>query len=220
MQKLLTKLIDLIYENSCLICNEPSKAALVCNSCEDDFTPRKENNFKKLKGITVYSWGVYGGKLREGIISLKAGKKKLASYFSTKLIYFWKSLPNEINNNEYLVIPVPSHKKRIKERSYCQTSLIAFEFAQKLGLNYSKEVITRAKETLFMNGLEDINERIQNIKDAFKITNAELKEKNLLIIDDIVTSGSTMDEIAKTIHKKYPDIKLTGLTIASGDKYN
>lgn len=220
VKNLLSKIVSLIYENSCLICNQSSGAALVCKACEKEFVERKENYIKNFDKFTAYSWALYDGKLRTGILELKAGKKKLANYFTEKLINFWNKVPEKIKNKDYLVIPVPSHKKRIKERGYCQSSLIANKFAESLRMKFSNYLIRRIKETKYMNSLKDINERQENIQNAFNISEQNIDVKNILIVDDILTSGSTMCEIAKLIHTKYPNMNLIGLTIASGDKYD
>ena len=70
-----------------------------------------------------------------------------------------------------------------------------------------------------MNKLNS-NERAANINGAFKIINSLDGEKNIILLDDILTTGSTMCEIAKTIHKDYPNINLVGLTIAAGDTWD
>ena len=220
MKNLLSKIVSLIYENSCLICNQSSGVALVCKACEKEFVERKENYIKIFDKVTAYSWALYDGKLRTGILELKAGKKKLANYFGEKLVNFWNKIPEKIKNTDYMVIPVPSHKKRIKERGYCQSSLIASKFAESFGMKFSNGLVRRIKETKYMNSLKDINERQENIKNAFDISKQDIEVKNILIIDDILTSGSTLCELAKTIHAKYPDINLTALTIASGDTYD
>ena len=218
MFKLLKSLAGLLYENSCLICNKGTKDLTVCKVCEKDFKERNENSTKYLELITVYSFGYYESKLRQGIINLKNGKKDLAKYFAEILTMFWKK-SNNIKQNDYLVIPVPSHKKRIKERGYCQASLIGEEFAQQLNYDFSNKFVIREKETAFMNSLENITERKKNIKNAFKVIKNNKSLNNILIIDDILTSGNTMCEIAKTIKQLYPDVNLVGLTIASGDTY-
>ena len=211
------KLLNLLYESSCLTCHATS-TEFICNTCKDSFIIRSKNNYiKQFPKLKVYSWGVYEGKLREGIISLKNGKKKLSIYFGDILISFWQKLP-EFNQCNYIVIPVPSHKSRIKERGYCQTSLIAKRFADKLNLLYSDKLVKRIKHTKHMNNLNNIFERQENVKEAFKAS--QIQSSRLLIIDDILTSGSTMCEVAKTIHETNPNIKITGLTIASGDTYN
>lgn len=219
MYQVITKIIDLIYENSCAICGSSSKTSMVCKSCEASFIKR-EHDFKRFKEINVYSWGFYDGKLRDGIIKLKSGKKKLATYFSKILADFWTAT-HEDKSKDCLVIPIPSHKKRIKERGYCQSSLIAKSFAEHTGKGFSNNLIIRTKETKYMNSLNNLNERIENIQNAFNITKPIIQEiKNILIIDDILTSGSTICEVAKIIKRAYLEINLTGLTVASGDTYN
>lgn len=220
MYKFLTKLVDLIYENACLICDEPSKNLEICSNCEKSFQDRKNNYLKIFPEITVYSWGLYDGKLRDGILKLKGGKKRVASCLVKKLYDFWSWLPTETKDTDYLVIPIPSHKKRIKERGYCQATLIAQEFASKAGKVFSSNLVIRKKETSLMNNLKNVKERKNNIRDAFSVIGQEPREKNILIIDDILTSGSTICELARTIREKYTQINLVGLTVASGDTYN
>ena len=70
-----------------------------------------------------------------------------------------------------------------------------------------------------MNSLNDINERKENIKNAFEVINP-IYAKDILVIDDILTSGSTLCEIAKTIHKNNPNANILGLTVSAGDRYN
>ena len=223
MLKFFEKFIDSLYDDTCLICNKVSHKTVVCRACEESFNIRGPNQMRKnLQGITVYSWGIYEGSLRDGILKLKGGKRNLAEFFTKKLTAFWTKLPKEITSKDFTVIPVPSHKKRIKERGYCQTTLIADLLSKQIGYNFRNNIVIRTKETKYMNALNNINERIQNIQDAFKVTSdfSEENVKNILVIDDIVTSGSTMNELVKTIQKQNQGINLVGLTIASGDTYN
>lgn len=219
MNNLIKKLFVLLYDNQCLICKEVFEGHFVCKNCEMDFKERKTNHSKYFGALSVYSWAYYEGKLRDGIIKLKNGEKKLVNYFCSKLVDFWGEIKKEILNNEHLVIPTPSHKNRIKERGYCQSSLICKEFAKILKLNFSSKFISRIKDTKHMNSLQNVNDRFLNIKDAFKVIGPKPRENNLIIIDDILTSGSTICELARTIHCVYPELNIVGLTIASGDTY-
>ena len=142
---------------------------------------------------------------------------QLAKYFANQLIGFWRKINTRIDN--LLVIPVPSHKNRIKERGYCQTSLIAMQFAQSLDLRFSNDLVIRNKETVFMNKMNNIEDRKRNIKEAFKLKENIKERGNILIIDDILTSGSTICELARVIKEKYFYVNLAGLTVASGDKF-
>lgn len=214
MINIFKKLINLLYENSCVLCKNNCKDLIFCSECENKLEKRKELYKKTFDEISVYSWGFYDGNLRDSIISLKNGKKKSAKFFGLKLSSFWKTL--NLDSNDYLVIPVPSHKKRNKERGYCQTELIAKEFSSNLNFRFSNNHLIREKETLFMNKL-NLNERIENIKSAFKLVNSFDEEKNIILVDDILTTGSTLCEIAKIIHSKKSNINIIGLTIAAGD---
>ena len=194
----------------------------MCQECLISFKIRnKENQVKYFDEIVVCSWGIYEGKLRDAIIALKNGEKKLCKYFSRILVNFWL---NELGNysasyDDYIVVSVPSHKKRIKERGYCQTTLIAQQFAAECKVPFLKEFVVRKKYTAFMNKQLNIQERRLNIYGAFEALKMP-EVKNILVIDDILTSGSTLCELARAIYKKNKNVNLIGLTIASGDRFN
>jgi ComF family protein len=192
---------------------------MVCKNCENSFIERKHNYIKRFGELTVYSWGLYAGSLRQGILNLKSGRKELVQYFGKKIIEFWDSVPEKINADKIIVTPVPSHYLRVKERGYCQSVLLAKYVSKWLRSEYTDKLITRVKLTKKMNSLNCLEERITNINDAFKANNYTHSKKNILIVDDILTSGSTLREIAKTIKNKYEGLNLIGLTIASGDIY-
>lgn len=218
MFKIIDLITNILFERICLTCIRESNLKPICNSCENEYVERR-NYCRELKNIVVFSWGMYDGKLREAILKFKTGKKELSKYFSYKLLNFWKQINPAIRDIEYLVLPVPSHKKRKAERGYCQSTILANEFAKEVKKNFSADLVIRVKNTQHMNKLNNIKERTENIKDAFKITNGNLKEKYILIIDDILTSGCTLQELAKTITDIYPEKIIYGLTIASGDTY-
>ena len=222
MKRILNYLSNLIFENICFACKKQSGNDLICKKCESEYRYREKNNYiKHLPNIEVFSFGYYEGSLRETILALKSGKRKLADFFALKLFNFWQQVTSEkIQKTNFLVIPVPSHKKRIRERGFCQTSLISKHFSKMTGYKYTDGFVIRRKETKYMNSLGTLRERVENIKNAFELLDFIPEKKSILIVDDIVTSGNTMTEIAKTIKTKYPDLILYGLTIASGDQFN
>ncbi len=97
-----------------------------------------------------------------------------------------------------LITAVPLNKKRQKERGYNQAEILAKPVAMKMGISYSSKVIQRIKHTNSQVGLS-IQERQNNVADAFLATPALVKSKNVLIIDDVATTGSTMDACAKAL---------------------
>jgi ComF family protein len=89
------------------------------------------------------------------------------------------------------VIPVPLGKKRLRDRGYNQVSIIAFPLALKLGLNYLPRGLVRIRETESQVGL-NVKERNENVKNAFLANSRHVAGKNILLIDDVATTGATL----------------------------
>lgn len=213
MQKLLTRISNLIFYNICHICEKKSES-LICINCENKFEPLSYK--RNLKDLTIFSWGAYRKTLRLAILKLKNGDKELALPFSNILANYWLKICDSLDFSNPLIIPVPSHKKRVLKRGFCQTTLIATEFAKITNLKIHTGLISRIKNTKPMNDLSDLNEREINIKDAFFIEKS-FNTKNVLLVDDILTSGTTLSEMTKLIKLNNPESKVVGLTIATGD---
>ena len=104
-----------------------------------------------------------------------------------------------------LLIPVPLHKKRLKERGYNQSELLAKEISSALEIPLNCEVLEKVKYTLPQFNLNE-KERMENIRGAFELKNIELiKGKKLLIIDDIFTTGITVHEVCRVLRKGKPE---------------
>ena len=113
-----------------------------------------------------------------------------------------------------LLMPVPLHVDRIKERGYNQTSLIFQEWVNKNSLKW-EEPLSRIKATT-PQWLLRRRERRQNIKGAFIITRPEIvKGRHIIVVDDIITSGATLDECAATL-KSAGALSVGGLALAGG----
>jgi len=113
-----------------------------------------------------------------------------------------------------IVVPVPLHADRLRERGFNQTTIIFKPWAAKQGLSW-EEALERIRPTIPQWELS-LEERRKNSKGAFKVTRPELIDGNkILLVDDIYTSGVTMDECAKML-KKAGAAKVTGLALASG----
>lgn len=112
------------------------------------------------------------------------------------------------------VVPVPLHADRLRERGFNQTALIFKPWALRHKLVWAEALIrTRATAPQWELTLK---ERRQNIKGAFSITRPELvKGKTILLVDDIFTSGLTMDECARVL-KQAGAVRVKGLALASG----
>ena len=93
------------------------------------------------------------------------------------------------------LIPVPMYKKKERLRGYNQASVLAKAIGKELNIPVRDDLILRTRNTVPMKKLDEKGRRI-NLKKAFKVTSNDVKLKSIIIIDDIYTTGSTIDEIA------------------------
>lgn len=199
MIKFLSQLLDLIYKKRCYFCRSTDSGNLMCENCFEsiEFLPCKI--FRNINGCQVFCASVYKDNLQKLIRGLKYHNKKELAYFQAKLMYeYWKKLT--VSEKEFVIVPVPLHCTREKQRGYNHMLLVAQEFAKLAGENYIVEnnLIKRIKNTKPQYKLSKA-QREQNLKNAFEITKNcdKYKNKNILIFDDILTTGSTLEEMIK-----------------------
>jgi competence protein ComFC len=178
--------IQLINFHFCASCGKKiSIKRVVCNGCAE--TPV----FFK----AVSSWGKYEGALREAIHSLKyKNNLGLGDFFGNQMIQLLKELDWDFN----MVVPVPISKERLKERSYNQSALISRPIARYFKCEHSSNALTRTKDT----GSQIQRSRIDRnlaLEGAFCANPAKLKGRNVLLVDDIITTGATVNHCAAAL---------------------
>lgn len=97
------------------------------------------------------------------------------------------------------LIAVPLHASRLRERGYNQSHELGKILASRLGIPLQSEAVVRVRETCQQTGL-DAKQRRQNIRGAFAVV-APIEYKHVAIIDDVVTTGSTVNELARVLKK-------------------
>jgi competence protein ComFC len=205
------KVIDWLYPPSCCSCWKIGK--LVCDDCFSSIQTPDVNTCKlcgeslKKPGVclrcrtnpphfhSLRSLGYFTGSLRDAVHSLKYQRNLgLGEFFSIPLAQVIQRERWQID----LITAVPLNKKRRKERGYNQAEILARPVAKKMGISYSSNLIQRIKHTNSQVGLS-LQERQNNVVNAFLAVPALVKSKNVLIIDDVATTGSTMDACAKAL---------------------
>jgi ComF family protein len=100
-----------------------------------------------------------------------------------------------------IIINIPMYKKKEIQRGYNQSALIACEAARLLEKPYYKDILEKTIDTSPQSELNRAK-RLNNIRNAFTIANTEkIINKKILIIDDIITTGATVDECSKVLKK-------------------
>lgn len=237
-------LVNLLYPPLCGICNKKlltgqEAALLICKDCLAKIKKNPPPHCKKcgrsLCGLTdnietcwecfdrnfyfERSWSgfFYEGVVKEALHLLKySGKIFLSNLFSNLLIQFLK------NNIEILegidgVISVPLHSVKLREREFNQAHILVEVITKEFKLKDLSRCLKRTKVTRPQSEL-DKKERFNNVKGTFEIpvsTYEVVCGKNILIVDDIFTTGATLNECARVL-KKAGVKKIRCLTFARG----
>ncbi len=181
--------------------NLPDKIYL-CKYCPEKI------NFRKARSIADYD-SVVG----EAIRLLKYhGKVVMAKRLAELMV---DALPNLFLIEDYdLIIPVPIHKKRYIKRGYNQVEVIGRIFSQKVGIPLESQSLMKIKDTPSQTVI-GISDRIDNVRGSFGVVDTtKLKGKRILLIDDIMTTGATVNECSKVLTNKGKTSYIDVFTIA------
>ena len=206
IRKLLEGLTEVVYpiENYCIVC-EDDDCFGICDNCKKSI-----KIINKVYQDEVISYGYYGGILKDLILKFKYKNNFTAGDILAGFLaeYILKNLKYK----EYIITYIPLSKKSKKIRGFNQCEYIAKKIARNLSIEVL-EVLIKHKETKEQKRLKK-EERFENIKDAFKIKKGiDLKNCNIILIDDVTTTGATLQEAYKLLKKfEIKDIKL--LTLA------
>ncbi|MDP3892653.1 ComF family protein, partial [Nocardioides sp.] len=118
--------------------------------------------------------------------------------------------------NGWVVVPIPLGAKRMRQRGFNQAALIAEIFAEHFSLVVEKEGFVRQKETRPQSEMENLESRLENARNCFKVTAPEkFSGRNIILIDDVSTSGATFLEAAESL-KKSGAKKIVALAAVKG----
>lgn len=154
----------------------------------------------------------YEGKIREMIIDYKFNEKSYIYITFVKILLKSKKMLENIKNYDTM-IPVPISGKRYKKRGYNQSYLLAKEICKYTNLNLEKDCLYKIKNNVEQSSLNGF-ERQENIKGAYELRNMQiLNNKKILLLDDVYTTGATVNECARILSKANPS-KIGVFTVA------
>ena len=104
--------------------------------------------------------------------------------------------------DNFLIVPVPLHRRRLTWRGFNQSEIIAKKIAEEFKIDFSNKNLVRILNTSPQIQMQDAKQREENIKNAFTCKNPkEIKNKIIILIDDIITTGATLEECARVLKK-------------------
>ncbi|MCL2634164.1 MAG: double zinc ribbon domain-containing protein [Oscillospiraceae bacterium] len=178
--------LDVLYPNRCPFCNEIiTYNAYWCNSCIDNYEFHKNDS----DNIAVFE---YTEKIKPFIFSIKEGGNGYAVSAAAKLIY------DILDINIDLITCIPASKHRIKISGYNPPALVAEELGQLMNIPCDVKLLKKIRNTETQKDLT-AEERRENLKGAFTVTKNHKIAKNILLIDDVRATGSTLEEAAEIL---------------------
>jgi competence protein ComFC len=144
------------------------------------------------------SWAIYKSEVRQAIHRLKYRRNMaLGQILAVQIIAQLKNLEWPVE----IVTPVPLGLARLAERGYNQASLIAKPVALYFRLPFETNIVKRQKETKSQVEMSSFALRRENVAGAFSADNSKVEGKKILLIDDVTTSGATMNACAKALRE-------------------
>ncbi len=184
----------------CPGCGKPQASGILCPVCRQRQT--------EIDGIR--SPFRFAEVIREAIHQLKYRNLKAISPCLAGLLadYLQSSpLPGEA------LVPVPLHPRRLRERGYNQSSFLARELGKLINLPVIEDGLVRVKEAQPQVRTATVEDRRKNVTDAFKCQNGKVRGKQIILIDDVCTSGATLESCASAL-KSEGVTSVWGLTLA------
>jgi len=199
----------LYHDLFCPVCLKkmPQNQIKPCKSCQN------KTNLLFLKAALPYENYL----IKEAIHRFKYQGIKSLSYPLTE--WLLKSLKQNkycLENKNWELIPVPLHNKKIKQRGFNQAQILAEIISQRLDLPVNTEILFRTIDNPAQANISDMTLRKNNVKDIFLVKDSsKIKNKSILLIDDVFTTGATLEEAAKIL-KEAGAQSVAGLVIAKG----
>ena len=186
-------------EEICDICGSPLRKNSRCEKCVT--TSQSPDKIRSL--------GPYRGILRNYILAMKFKRDLgLPELILPDLV----ALMERSNFSFDYLIPVPLSKKRLKQRGYNQVAVWGVPLGKMIGSPLNTTILTQNKETTSQVSLS-ADERWKNIHGAFSVNTDQIRGKNIVILDDVITTGATLNECARVLRKAGAR-KIFALTIA------
>ncbi len=223
---ILSFIVNFIYPPRCAVCNTfLDQRGLICKECLAKLRELKppfckicsvpfygekedihicENCLRKRPQFTSLSSPyIYEGTASIAVRLFKFQKKAttgklLGTLLKEYSLSWWKKIKQK--KDKYVIVPVPLTPKRLRQRGFNQSLVLSRYVSKSLKLPVDYLSLRRTKETLPQSLLSP-EERKKNVRDAFQVKGDNLKKKRIILIDDVATTGNTLNECAKVLKK-------------------
>ena len=222
MPKIFSHLLNILFPPKCVFCGgmmEPGADGFICRRCRRNLPYTAEHICCARCGKPVASFGEkklcadcmkapprfvrcvsaleYTGNVRRSVLKFKNGKPEYAKTYAELLAVVVGAMYGGVNFDALVAAPISP--KRLKRRGYDQTARLSAEISARTGIPYIPGVLEKIRETPPQSSLNR-NLRETNLNGAFRAAKADkIAGKTLLSVDDVMTTGSTLNECAKVL---------------------
>jgi ComF family protein len=219
--------IALLFPRLCIACDEPLPKSERC-LCLDCQTTLPETNFHdtspniftarfdgrvQLKAAASLFFFTTKSRTQHLIHQIKYHDKREAAVELGRILGKKLALSATFQGIDY-IIPVPMHPTKQRWRGYNQAEMFANGLSDAMQVDVETTALRKVKMTISQTKMNR-TERLNNTQEVFELANPTLlRGKNILIVDDVMTSGATLESCAATICKQLPDVKISFATIA------
>ncbi|HSQ26183.1 MAG TPA: ComF family protein [Anaerolineales bacterium] len=191
--------VKLVDKNYCPTCGHVHHSPGLCSRCASHIP-----SFHSMR-----SWAFFDGPVRNALHRLKyQGDIALGEVLARPMLQLLQNLQWEID----CILPVPLAIDRQRKRGYNQAALLAYPLALGAGIFYGAKGLVKIKETQTQVGLT-FEQRHENVEGAFRAYSKIVKNRKVLVVDDVTTSGATIESCASAIMEAGAD-RVYGMTLA------
>ena len=223
-------LTQLIFPQLCLSCRRAVAGSdvLLCVACsaglpESDSYRQPENAVTdRLAGRVSLVFGAFAYVFRDGTVCqrlIHALKYHDRPDVGTAL---GARFGERLRTTEALqdldgIVPVPIHPKRLRQRGYNQAERIAAGLAEHLGVAVYPAALRRRNFQASQTRMGKLD-RLDNVRDTFTAGGGDFAGKHLLLVDDVLTTGATLDFCAHALQERHPDVRISVVTLAAAER--
>jgi len=189
-----------IYPPLCQRCGRPETSGTLCRECWS-----KQGNIDLIRSVFIFE-----GIIRDAVHALKYNNLRA---IAGRLGRFMAEYYTENKLAADILLPVPLHESRMRQRGYNQSELLAREVSSIINVPVYTDPLVRIRNNRPQTHTANAEERRSNVRDAFKCQEGRVEGKNIVLIDDVCTTGATLEACATALKAQRAGIVL-GFTLA------
>ncbi|MGA2367713.1 MAG: ComF family protein [Dehalococcoidia bacterium] len=195
------KKLPRIYPPLCQRCGRPETSGRYCQECWG----KQNNRIDAIRSVFVFE-----GTIRAAIHELKyRNLRAISAILGEYMATYYRD--NGLKGD--CLLPVPLHEKRIRERGYNQSELLAKEIAKHIGVPVKGQLVMRVRNNMPQARTSSAEERRVNMENVFSCQGLEVAGQDIIVVDDVCTSGNTLEACA-TVLKAAGAKSVIGFTLA------